>query len=60
LLCQIDGGGRIEDPLAGRRAPPADAHHGWGLLLANSLCDLVEIRSGPGGTTVRLHMALPG
>jgi hypothetical protein len=31
---------------------------GRGLWLANQLCDLVQIRSGAGGTRVRLQMAV--
>jgi anti-sigma regulatory factor (Ser/Thr protein kinase) len=59
LLCQIDDTGRIGDPLAGRRLPAPDARSGWGLLLAHSVCALVEIRSGADGTSVRLHADLP-
>ncbi|HYJ77750.1 MAG TPA: sensor histidine kinase, partial [Actinomycetes bacterium] len=32
---------------------------GRGLWLANQLCNLVQIRSGAAGTTVRLHARLP-
>lgn len=59
LLCQMDDGGHIPDPLAGRRAPGPGDTGGWGLLLANRLCDLVEIRTRPGATSVRLHMEVP-
>ena len=59
LLCQVDDAGRIADPLAGRRLPAADGRDGWGLLLANTLCALVEIRSDAAGTSVRLHTELP-
>ena len=58
LVCEISSSGTIDDPLAGRRAPPPRARRGRGLWLANQLCDLVELRSGPGGTVVRLHMTL--
>lgn len=57
ILCQIHDQGEITDPLAGRR-PGA---HGHGLWVVNQLCDLTEIRSGPGGTTIRVRMSLkPG
>ena len=59
LLCQVDDVGHIRDPLAGRRPPEPGGTGGWGLLLANRLCDLVEIRTRPGATSVRLHMAAP-
>ena len=58
LLCQVQDTGHISDPLAGRRRPDANATGGHGLWLANQLCDLVELRSGPGRTAIRLHMRL--
>ena len=60
IICQVHDSGRIEDPLTGRLRPdPADVDGGRGLWVANQLCDLVEIRTGRGGTQVRLHMRLP-
>jgi anti-sigma regulatory factor (Ser/Thr protein kinase) len=56
LACQVEDRGHIADPLAGRRLPPPLSPCGRGLLLVNQLCDLVRIRSGPGGTCVRVHM----
>lgn len=58
LLCQVQDQGWIADPLAGRRRRPA-AGPGHGLWVVNQVCDLVELRSGQAGTTVRLHMRLP-
>lgn len=58
ILCQVEDEGWITDPLAGRRRRPA-AEPGHGLWLVNQVCDLVELRSGRAGTTVRLHMCLP-
>jgi anti-sigma regulatory factor (Ser/Thr protein kinase) len=55
LLCQIDDEGHILDPLVGRRQPTATQSGGRGLWITNQLCWLVQIRSSPGGTTVRLH-----
>ena len=57
LVCQITDQGWIEDPLAGRR-PPVSDQGGQGLWLVNQVCDLVQRRSGPAGTTIRLHMSL--
>jgi len=55
VLCQVHDAGQITDPLAGRvRHGPGDRGHG--LWLVNQVCDLVEVRSGPAGTTVRMHM----
>jgi anti-sigma regulatory factor (Ser/Thr protein kinase) len=58
LVCQVRDSGHIADPLAGRRRPAAGAGHGHGLWLVHQLCDLVELRSGPGETVIRLHMRL--
>jgi anti-sigma regulatory factor (Ser/Thr protein kinase) len=55
VLCEVRDRGRIADPLAGRRRPPANVEGGRGLWLANQLCDLVQVRSG-GGSVVRLHL----
>ena len=58
LLCQLQDTGHITDPLAGRRLPDPGAHRGHGLWIVHQLCDLVELRSGPGSTVIRLHMRL--
>ena len=55
LVCEVRDTGLIEDPMVGRRLPPWDGDGGRGLWLANQLCDLVQIRSGNYGTTVRIH-----
>lgn len=58
VLCQLHDQGWITDPLAGRvRHGPESRGHG--LFLVNQVCDLVELRTGREGTTVRLHMRLP-
>ncbi|MGH2859841.1 MAG: anti-sigma factor RsbA family regulatory protein [Solirubrobacteraceae bacterium] len=57
MVCEISDRGCIEDPLAGRSLPPAHAPGGRGLWLVNQICDLVELHSGPAGTTIRLHAA---
>jgi anti-sigma regulatory factor (Ser/Thr protein kinase) len=59
LVLEIsDRGGSIADPLIGRRMPDPEKPHGRGLWMINQLCDLVELRPGAGGTTLRLHMSL--
>jgi anti-sigma regulatory factor (Ser/Thr protein kinase) len=58
LICEIADQGWIKDPLAGRLRPAADGHGGYGLWVVNQVCDLVETRTGPGGTTTRCHMSL--
>jgi anti-sigma regulatory factor (Ser/Thr protein kinase) len=56
IICQAQDHGWIADPLAGRirRGPDSRGH---GLFLVNHVCDLVEIRSTPTGTTLRMHMS---
>jgi anti-sigma regulatory factor (Ser/Thr protein kinase) len=56
LICQLEDAGHITEPLAGRRQRPPDALGGHGLWLVNLVCDLVERRTGAGGTVTRLHM----
>ncbi len=58
IVCEMRDKGHISDPLAGTRPPDAEALGGHGLWLVNQVCDQVEIRSGTGGTTIRLHMLL--
>jgi anti-sigma regulatory factor (Ser/Thr protein kinase) len=58
VICQVHDSGWITDPLAGRTRPPPDSP-GQGLWVVNHVCDLVETRTGPGGTTTRLHFRLP-
>jgi anti-sigma regulatory factor (Ser/Thr protein kinase) len=55
LLIDFEDRGTIEEPLAGRLHPATDQRGGRGLWLANQLCDLVQIRSGALGTTVRVQ-----
>ncbi|MET8681885.1 anti-sigma factor RsbA family regulatory protein [Streptomyces sp. NPDC004647] len=55
VVCQIEDGGHLSDPLAGRRPPQRDQLGGRGLLLVHQVSDLVRIHTGQGGTTVRFH-----
>jgi anti-sigma regulatory factor (Ser/Thr protein kinase) len=55
MVCEVAGGGMIEDPLVGRMPPESGKHEGRGLWIANQFCDLVQIRSSPSGTVVRCH-----
>ena len=58
FVCQVHDGGQITDPLAGRHVPTPEGYGGMGLWIVNQLCDLVEVRSGEAGTTVRVHTTL--
>ena len=55
MVYEVRDRGLISDPLAGRATPPPTAVGGRGLWLANQLCDLVQLRSGPAGTVVRMY-----
>jgi anti-sigma regulatory factor (Ser/Thr protein kinase) len=57
VICQVQDQGQITDPLAGRVLPAPDADGcGRGLWVVHQVCDLVEIRTGTAGTTIRVHM----
>jgi anti-sigma regulatory factor (Ser/Thr protein kinase) len=58
LVVEVSDGGLIDEPLVGRRRPSPAQDGGRGLWIANRLCDLVQIRSGARGTSVRLRMAI--
>jgi len=56
VVSEVSSHSAITDVMAGRRRPAADALEGRGLWLINQLCDLVELRSGTSGTTLRMHV----
>jgi anti-sigma regulatory factor (Ser/Thr protein kinase) len=58
LVVQVQDGGRITDPLVGRRAPEPP-HVGHGLFVVHQLADLVRIHRESSGTTVRAYFRLP-
>lgn len=58
LVCEIEDQGHIADPLAGRIPPPGDSARGRGLWLVNRLTDLVQLRTRPGASTIRIHTIL--
>ena len=59
LVCDIRDGGFIQDPMVGRLPPPVTTNGGRGLWLANHLCDLVQVRSDPTGSVVRVRLRKP-
>jgi len=59
VICEVRDSGHITDPLAGQLRPgPATLGGGRGLWCVHQLCDLVQVRTGADGTTVRVHMRL--
>jgi anti-sigma regulatory factor (Ser/Thr protein kinase) len=59
IVCEVADRGVLDEPLAGRVRPTSDSIRGRGLWVVNQLCDLVELRPGPLGTRIRMHMDLP-
>lgn len=55
LVVEVQDTGTIDDPLVGRHLADDLAEDGRGIWMANQLCDLVQVRSRPGRTQVRLH-----
>ena len=58
VICDVRDGGHLDDPLAGRRRLSGTQVGGYGLWLANQVCDLVQLRSQADGMAVRVHMRL--
>lgn len=53
--CQLDDHGVVLDPMTGRRTASQGTGNRGGLWIANERCDLVQLRSGGEGTSVRVH-----
>jgi anti-sigma regulatory factor (Ser/Thr protein kinase) len=58
-VVEVSDAGHLTDPLTGRRSPALDQEGGRCLFLVHQLCDLVQLRSSPSGTTVRVLTWLP-
>lgn len=60
VICEFQDTGSITHPQAGQFRPVAGTAGGVGLGLGlwvvRQVCDAVDIQTGPGGTTIRLHM----
>jgi anti-sigma regulatory factor (Ser/Thr protein kinase) len=59
IVTEVSSPSGVADVMAGRLRPAADALEGRGLWLINQLCDLVEMRSGTSGMTLRMHIKEP-
>ena len=55
MVVEFTDAGHLADPLTGRLTPPLESPGGRGLFLVHQLCDLVQVRSSPQGTTVRVR-----
>jgi anti-sigma regulatory factor (Ser/Thr protein kinase) len=53
-VLELSDSGHLADPLAGRLRPDVRQAGGRGVYLVNQLCDLVQLRSSPAGTQVRI------
>ena len=58
MIFEVGDQGLIDQPLVGRLSPDPNQPGGFGLWLANQLCDLVQIRSSLHGSLVRLHVGI--
>jgi anti-sigma regulatory factor (Ser/Thr protein kinase) len=54
MVCEVRDRGYIKDELVGRRRPDVTQMRGRGIWLANQVSDLVQLRTGPSGTRVRI------
>ncbi|MET9224176.1 sensor histidine kinase [Streptomyces sp. NPDC003300] len=56
VVCEVRDGGRLSDPMAGRRLPPNGRPGGRGLLMVNHIADLVRVHAAPDGTAIRCYL----
>jgi anti-sigma regulatory factor (Ser/Thr protein kinase) len=56
VIAEVSDSGYVSQALVGRVKPTVQRENGRGMWLANQLCDLVQLRSSPQGTVVRMHM----
>jgi anti-sigma regulatory factor (Ser/Thr protein kinase) len=57
LVCDVRDRGHIVQPLIGREEPTVGQIGGHGMWLVNLVCDLVQVRSSPSGSTIRMKMS---
>jgi anti-sigma regulatory factor (Ser/Thr protein kinase) len=58
VMCQVNDGGHIDNPLAGRiPVAAASSEGGRGLLLVHHVCDLVRVHTIEGATAIRVYLA---
>jgi anti-sigma regulatory factor (Ser/Thr protein kinase) len=57
VVCEVRDGGRLTDPMAGRRPPPTGRPGGRGLLMVHHISDLVRVHAAPEGTAIRCYLS---
>lgn len=60
LICEVADQRHTRAVLPPPVSPEPEQVTGYGLWLAEQLCEQVQVRTLPGGTVVRLHMPLEG
>jgi anti-sigma regulatory factor (Ser/Thr protein kinase) len=58
LVCEVADRGRPDRPLHGRRRPVPGQDGGYGLWIAEQLCDRLEAVQTESGVAIRLYMRL--
>lgn len=56
VVMEVLDAGIIDQPLVGRRVPTSVQESGRGMWMVNQLCDLVQLRTHPWGSVVRVRM----
>jgi anti-sigma regulatory factor (Ser/Thr protein kinase) len=56
VVCEVRDNGCIDEPLVGRDRPATNRAGSSGLWMVNQLCQLVQIRSSPSGSIVRMRI----
>lgn len=56
FVTEVRDRGQIDCPLAGREPPQSGQVGGHGLWLVNQVCDLMQMRTFPSGSVVRVHL----
>lgn len=56
VVTEVSSSAVLERTALGRRRPAPESLRGRGLWLVNQLCDLVELRIGRHGTSMRIHV----
>jgi anti-sigma regulatory factor (Ser/Thr protein kinase) len=57
IVCEVRDRGHILHPLIGREEPAIGQVGGHGIWLVNLVCDLVQVRSSPEGSAIRMKMS---